>query len=159
MKIRSINIKNFRSLKDLILPIQSYGKGMNESKATFLVGINESGKSAILDAINLVSSGMNELDYKDNCFISAQDEDEYIDIYTDIDIEWQIHKTFWRKQILEKIKLDEKFVNQIDIISLVKNTYKNSEGANDSYKVSINNSLPFYQYIANSGQTDHPYPI
>ncbi|MGE0076347.1 MAG: AAA family ATPase [Bacteroidales bacterium] len=152
MKIRSINIKNFRSLKDLILPIQSYGKGINESKATFLVGINESGKSAILDAINLISSGMKELDYKDNCFISAQDEDEYIDIYTDIDIEWQNHKTFWRKQILEKIKLDEKFVNQIDIISLVKNTYKNSERAYDSYKVSINNSLPFYQYIINTTQ-------
>lgn len=152
MKIKSINIKNFRSLKDLTLPIQSYGKGINESKATFLVGINESGKSAILDAINLINSGMNELDYKDNCFIDAQDEDEYIDIYTDIDIEWQNHKSFWRKQIVEKTKLDEKFVSQIDINSLVKNTYKNSEVANDSYKVSVNNDLPFYLYIVNSTQ-------
>ncbi|MBI2284638.1 MAG: AAA family ATPase [Bacteroidetes bacterium] len=152
MKIISINIKNFRSLKDLTLPIQSYGNGINESKATFLVGINESGKSAILDAINLISNGMDGLGYQENCFIAAQDEDEYIDIYTDIDIEWQYHKTFWRKQIAEKIKLDEKIANQIDIIRLVKNTYKYSDGANDSYDVSINHDLPLYQYIVNTTQ-------
>lgn len=152
MKIKNINIQNFRSLKDLTLPIQSYGKGTNESKATFLVGINESGKSAILDAINLINSGMNELDYKDNCFIAAQDEDEFIDIYTDLDIEWEDHKTFWRKQILEKTNLDEKLVKQIDIINLVKNTYKNSNGANHLYEVTINNELPVYLYMVNTVQ-------
>lgn len=152
MKIKSINIKNFRSLKDLTLPIQSYGKGINESKTTFLVGINESGKSAILDAISLINKGMNELDYNDNCFIAAQDTDDYIDIYTDIDIEWQHYKVFWRKQIIEKTKLDEKLVNQIDIVSLVKNTYRNNEIINDSYEVLINNDLPFYKYIVNTNQ-------
>jgi predicted ATP-dependent endonuclease of OLD family len=152
MKIKSINIKNFRSIKDLTLPIQSYGDGINESKATFLVGINESGKSAILDAIHLISSGMKDIDYIDNCFIEAQDEDDYIDIYTKIDIEWQIHKSFWRKQIIEKTKLDEKLVNKIEIIDLVKNTYRNNESANDSYDVTINNDLPFFQYIVNTNQ-------
>lgn len=152
MRINSIEIKNFRSIKHLTIPIQSYGTGANESKAAFLVGINESGKSAILDALNLISGGMEDLNYNDNCFIDAQDQDEYIEINICIDIQWSYHKSFWRKKINDKCNFDESFTNQLDLIKLVKRIYKDTIDSYESYLVTVNNNLPFYNYILNSTQ-------
>jgi len=149
MKIKSIQIKNFRSVRDLTLPLQKYGSGMNESSATFLVGINESGKSAILDAIGLINNGVKDLSYIDNCFLEAQAEDDCIDLYADIDIEWAVHESFWRKQISEKTKFDEKFLSKLVIQSLIKNIYKDNVSSGETFNLKVNSDLPFYQYVIN----------
>ena len=146
MIIKSVNIKNFRSIRDVTIPIQSYGLGLNSSSATFLVGINESGKSAILDAMSLINEGFSEIDYQDNCFNGAQDDSEYIDIYTEIDFETK-HLSFWKKQILEKTNLDEELVNKIELNGLIKNTYRDIDSFGITYQLNINDDLPFYQYI------------
>jgi len=44
MKIREIAIHNFRSFKDAALHLEDYG---------LLIGANNSGKSAILDAVRI----------------------------------------------------------------------------------------------------------
>ena len=146
MIIKSVNIKNFRSIKDITIPIQTYGIGLNKSNTTFLVGVNESGKSAILDAISLINDGFSEIDYEDNCYIEAQENNEYIDIFTEIDLEIA-HLSFWRKQIIEKAKIDEDFVNKINFNSLIKNTYRDKDDFGIVYELKINDDLPFYQYI------------
>ena len=56
MKLRSIEIKNFRCIKKLKLPVEE----VNGTYTFALIGINESGKSSFLEAISLVR----ELDTK-----------------------------------------------------------------------------------------------
>ena len=64
MKLRSITIKNFRSIRDLTFEIEEVG-----GSYTFaLIGINESGKSNFLEALSLVDDRERELfttDYTD----------------------------------------------------------------------------------------------
>lgn len=149
MNIKSVKIKNFRSIKDLTLPIKRYGNDINESGTSFLVGINESGKSAILDAISLINDGISELDYENNCYIGVQDENKYIDIYADINLELE-DISFLKNKIETETKLDKLFIEGIKIISLSKNVYRNSSSSGEMFLMTINNDLPFYQYILNT---------
>ena len=150
MKIDSIYINNFRSIKELTLPLKKYGSGLYESNATFLVGINESGKSAILDAINLINNGLSNLDYNQDCFLEAHDNDEWIDIYAYLDIEWEQNIDYWRKKIIEKTIFDEKFVSNLVIKKINKNTYKKKDKGYETFTISLNDDLPIYQYIINT---------
>jgi len=73
MEIKSINIQNFKSIKNVTIPLKNYGTGENASNTTFLVGINECGKSAILKAISLINEGFKYITYNDCCNLDAQD--------------------------------------------------------------------------------------
>jgi len=147
MKIKSINIQNFKSIKNITIPLQCYGTGENASNSTFLVGINESGKSAILEAISLINEGFKDVTYNDYCNLDAQDNSEnYIDIYTELELgNWD----FWKKQIVEKLKLPEHFIDSLVIKELKKNTYRNIETVNEQFDIEINTDLPFFLYIVN----------
>jgi predicted ATP-dependent endonuclease of OLD family len=82
MKITSISIKNFRSIRDeIMLPIQKIGGGT----CYVLLGINESGKSTLLDAIALLD-GQEEIDYELDCNKEAQEEDESIEVTYHLDV-------------------------------------------------------------------------
>jgi len=150
MIIKSINIQNFKSIKDITIPLQCYGSGESASNTTFLVGINECGKSAILEAISLINEGFKDIDYDDYCNLDAQEDSEsYIDIYTDLELtEWD----FWKKQIAEKLKLPKKFVDNLVIKSLQKNVYRDADTVNYVFNIEINDDLPFFQYIINKAQ-------
>jgi len=148
IKIKNINILNFKSIKDIKIPLQGYGSEGNASNTTFLVGINESGKSAILEAISLINEGFKNIEYNDYCNLDTQDEDDesYIDIYTELELTDQ---DFWKKQIVEKLELPESFVDNIIIKSIEKNTYRDSDASNELFNIKINENLPFYQYVIN----------
>lgn len=147
MKIKNILIKNFKSIKNLNIPLQEYGDGTQKSKATFLVGINESGKSAILEAISLINEGFDKIDYDDYCFNEAQEENGYIDIYAELELD---NIGFWKEQIVEKLGMDKHFVEKINFLKLVKNTFRNKQGANVAYNLTINDDIPCYEYIINT---------
>ncbi len=53
MKLTSINIKNYRSIEEQTFVIEN----KNEDSTFTLIGINESGKSSILNAISLIDGG------------------------------------------------------------------------------------------------------
>jgi predicted ATP-dependent endonuclease of OLD family len=150
MKIQNINIANFRSIHDLSLPIQEYGTGKNQSKSTFLVGINESGKSAILDAIGLLNDGIEDINYEENCSLNAQDENDFIEIYADVDIEWLIHGSFWKEKMSENTILDKTFIDKIKIESVSKIILKNKDDVAVYFEILVNENLPLYQYIKNT---------
>ena len=59
MKLKKIKIENFKSIEKLELDIKKYGS----SYATFFLGINESGKSNILEAISLFDTPESKFDY------------------------------------------------------------------------------------------------
>jgi len=147
--IKSINIKNFKSIKDVNIPVQSYGEGIHKSNTTFFVGINESGKSAILEAISLINEGFDKIDYYSYYHKGSQeDEYKYIDIYVEIELD---DIDYLHKLIMEKLNLPEEFVRKIEFITIKKNIYKSST-ANICYFITINNDLPFFQYIVNKEQ-------
>jgi predicted ATP-dependent endonuclease of OLD family len=143
MKIKSIEIENFRSIKNLTIPFNSYGRNVNQSNTSFLVGINESGKSAILEAISLIKRGMEEVDYEKDCFLEAQDQDEYISITADLEIE---NNDFWKKQIGQTLNLDDEFVNQLEILSIKKTVYQDSSTIGSDFIIEINKNLPYFKY-------------
>lgn len=59
MQITSIKIENFKSIREIGFDLKKYGG----SYTTMLVGINESGKSNILEAISYFDSPESEFDY------------------------------------------------------------------------------------------------
>ena len=145
--VKNIKIKNFKSIKNVSVPIQCYGEGESKSFATFFVGVNESGKSAILEAISLVNKGFEGIDYNNYCHKEHQEQNyNYIDIYAEIVLK---EIDILRKTIIEKTKLSEKFVNNIDLLNLNKNIYLDDKGFSETYNVNINDNLPFYEYIIN----------
>lgn len=148
MKIKSINIKNFKSIKDITIPLQCYGSEENASNTTFLVGVNESGKSAILESISLINEGFKNIEYSDYCNLDAQDDNNYryIDVYAELEITDQ---AFWRSQIEENLELPKNLIDSLAIKSIKKNTYRNADSANEHFNIKINEDLPFYQYIVN----------
>lgn len=146
MKIQSILIKNFKSIKELVIPLNEYGSGRQKSKTTFLVGINESGKSAILEAISLIKEGFDGKDYEEYCFLEAQEDNGYIDLYTEIEIE---DESYWQKQVQEELGIESEFTDNIKFERIRKNTYLGGEEgeAGDNFEITINNNLPFHEYI------------
>ena len=69
MKITKIKIENFKSIKEIEFDLKKYGS----SYTTMLVGINESGKSNILEAMSYLNTPEGEFDY--NVIHHQKDED------------------------------------------------------------------------------------
>lgn len=77
MKIVEIEIENYKSIKNLVIPMSDdYG----ESNTVFLLGLNESGKSSILDAIYQLQTAFDGDNYYALCHKSCQKQDEEIRI-------------------------------------------------------------------------------
>jgi hypothetical protein len=76
MKIKSISIKNYRSIKD----VSFYIKTIANKNCHILLGVNESGKSNILKALNLKETTQEELSYGDDCEKNAESEEKEISV-------------------------------------------------------------------------------
>ena len=55
MELKNIQIANFKSIENITIPIEIKGRGKRKAYTNILVGLNESGKSNILEAIKLFS--------------------------------------------------------------------------------------------------------
>ena len=149
MKIKEINIKNFRSIKDITIPLKSYGSGVKKSNTAFLIGMNESGKSAILEAISLLNLGMDDIEYEDYCFLEAQEDNDYIDVYAQIEVDNSL-SDFMKQKLEEKEELPSELIQKLKINKLEKNTYLNSGGASSLYNLILIDNIPLYLYIVNT---------
>lgn len=89
MKIKEFYIRNYKSIKELNIPLNEYTTATNKNKVAFFVGVNESGKSTILKAISYLAfdDKYNEINYADDCNKEAFDKDEQIEITAKIDID------------------------------------------------------------------------
>lgn len=143
MKIESVLIKNFKSIKEVEIPFNSYGDGTAKSSSTFLVGINECGKSSILEALSLIKKGLNEINYDECCYKPAYDENEYIDIYIKLKTE---NNSFWVNQFIEKCGIPEEISKKINFSLLEKNIYKKNQEASEQYNVEIE-EIPLFEYL------------
>ena len=107
MKLDKIEISNFKSIEKLEFNIQKYGG----SYTTMLLGINEAGKSNILQAMSFLETPEDGPDYLS--FHNQKDDDD-----SDIDITFNFsfkHKDTYRKEIRSLIKngdlLDFELIN------------------------------------------------
>lgn len=113
MKITKIILENFKSIKSIDFDLKKHGN----SYTTMLVGINESGKSNILEAMSYLDTPKNEFDY--NTIHNQKDEDN-----NPVDL-W-FHLTFENKQTcVNEIRenIDNGELLDFEIHNIVKNVY------------------------------------
>lgn len=128
MKINKIKIENFKSIEDIEFPIKKYG----DSYTTMLVGINESGKSNILEAMSYLKTPEDEFDYN---VIHNQKDEKYNPI------EFLFYLEFERKQTyLDELKKVIENIGFLDfeIGNIIKRVYMENGQKNFSYDISFN---------------------
>jgi len=76
MTLDKITIENFKSIQNLEFDIKKHGN----SYTTMLLGINEVGKSNILEAISYMKKPTGNFSYED-LHNQKDDDSEYIDLY------------------------------------------------------------------------------
>ncbi|MFH1827068.1 MAG: AAA family ATPase [bacterium] len=146
MFLKKITIENFRSIKD---PVFFDIKKIGHKSCYILLGINESGKSVILDAISIIDKNK-EVNYDLDCNIDLYGEDILLIFELMI-----IDSDFYKKQFIEK-GLEKSLVQGIKIEKIERkvNIDKNND-RNDYFHIYIkDNKKKFEQYIINDDKIE-----
>ncbi len=145
MKIKSVIIENFKSISSIEVPIQSYGTRTAKSSTTIFVGINESGKSNILDALHTIQTGFDGMQFEDVCNKTVHDESKYVDLWVVLEIE---NQSFYRKKIAEKLPKLTGLIENIFIKTVDLNIYLDKENnAYRSYSLEFNEIKNLFNYV------------
>jgi len=131
MKITKIIIEHFKSIGKIEFDIKKYGN----SYATMLLGINESGKSNILEAISFLHTPEEEFDY--NIIHNQKDnKNNPIDLWFYLDFE---NQNTYLKEIKDSIENGN--ILDFEINNIVKNVYleKTETTFSESIKFEIKN--------------------
>ena len=114
MKLKKISIQNFKSIKDMHFDIKKHGN----SYTSMLLGINESGKSNILEAMSFLNTPDGNFDF-DILHHQKDEESEYIDLYFHFLIEKQEVYTHSVQQLIS----DKEKLLHFTISEVSKNVY------------------------------------
>lgn len=113
MNLEKIIIQNFKSIEKIEFDIKKYGN----SYTIMLLGINEVGKSNILQAMSYLNAPTEDFDY--HSMHNQKDEsNEYIDLWFHLSFE---HNETYLKELKTKIKNSEAL--KFDLIDISKNVY------------------------------------
>lgn len=130
MKITKIKIENFKSIKEIEFDVKKYG----DSYTVMLVGINESGKSNILEAMSYLDTPTEEFDY--NVIHNQKDEgNNPVDFWFSLQFEQ-------KQTYVNEVKKDVENGDLLDfeITNIVKNVYlqdgENSFSEDFDYEIS-----------------------
>ena len=150
MTLDKITIYNFKSIKELEFDIKKYGN----SYATMLLGINEVGKSNILEAMSYMQTPTSDFNY-DDLHNQKDDESDYVDIYFDLTFEKRDTRFVLIKQIIKNTKLfDIKITNLNKNVFLEKSEKKFTETYD--YRIEITPNL-FIRNIEDTEPEDSKY--
>lgn len=125
MYISKVKIKNFKSIKEIEIPFDKVG----DSYTKIFVGINESGKSNILEALSYFEVPKEEVDFDQFCNQKMTDE-EFCDIYFMLEYEDGEAENM-QKAIREAIDTDIDI--KIDIYNIDKNVYLKKDTSSFEY--------------------------
>ena len=106
MKINTINISNYKSIDDLSLQVDKIGESYTKS----LVGINESGKSNILDAISIFNKINDKYSYLE--MVNQNNENKNIKIGVRMHLE---QSDDYASYIRENLDISDEIIDAIDI--------------------------------------------
>lgn len=127
MKLTKIKIENFKSIEEIEFEIKKYGS----SYTTMFLGVNESGKSNILEAMSFLETPDGEFDYQD--YHNQKDEgDNCINLWFSLDLE---SNSFYTKLMKSEIESGAELLN-FEITDIVKNVYLCSDEKEFSYDYS-----------------------
>lgn len=139
MKILSVSIENFRSIRDkVIIPFEAIA-----NRSCFvLLGINESGKSNILHAIALLDSG--ELNYEEDCHKDAQEEGEEATVSFQLEVD---DVAALRARLIEG-GINKDLAGKIKFLNISKCIGVDPDGDSlDYYLISIKEDKAFQKYL------------
>lgn len=149
MKITKIRIENYKSIKNMEIPMpdsEEYGG----SGAVFLLGVNESGKSNILEAIHRLGIGFGEkAKFYEVCHKSAhEDETPYADIFAHAQLSKK-EQSHYQDLIARKFPALSNDVKKIIIDEIIKNVYcgKDRWGSVFTANISLNGEIAFERYV------------
>ena len=130
IKIESIEIINFKSIKNYFFDFSNLN--INESNAAILVGLNESGKSTFLEAINLTNNGLEKINYENYCYSDHQENNLYIELYTT----YKIHDIMmFKRKLIESRRIDSDLINLLNIIEISINIFKNNDVSGETLSI------------------------
>lgn len=118
MKLTKIKIENFKSIHEIEFEVKKYGS----SYATMFLGVNESGKSNILEAMSFLALPDDKFDYQE--YHNQKDEhNNCVDLWFYLDIE---NNPFYLKQMKSEIEFGADLLN-FEVTNIVKNVYLNPD--------------------------------
>lgn len=131
MKLTKIKIENFKSIQELEFDIKKYGS----SYTTMFLGVNESGKSNILEAMSFLDTPEGEFSYEDY-HNQKDDGNSPVDLWFSLEYE---NKDTYVKAI--KNEIDNGDLLDFKIVKITKNIYLNSDSENffDNYEYEVEN--------------------
>ncbi len=141
MELQNITIENYRSIKKIDLDI----KEIAGKKCMILLGINESGKSNILKAINS-KEDEDSITYNQDCNQEAESKNENISIYYCLDPigSWV--------DVLKDKGIPEPLAKIIKLKKIQKYVLINDNGRDDDFSVWIQDSKDFSKYVLCNGE-------
>ncbi|MCK4730145.1 MAG: AAA family ATPase [Candidatus Aenigmarchaeota archaeon] len=156
MELKKIRIENYKSIDKLEFDIKKHS---NSHTITF-VGINEVGKSNILEAMSFLETPKGNFDFLE---LANQNNDsaKYIDIYFEmIPDKKELYMDIIRQRINVKEGITqkifrEKFIKEIDIIKIEKNVYlkRGEENFQEEYSLDIKNLKLDYLKFKKTSET------
>jgi predicted ATP-dependent endonuclease of OLD family len=147
MDIKKIVIENFKSIEKIEIPLLSYGLGQNSSKSAFFVGINESGKTNILEAINIINTGFDSYDFQTIfCKLCDKNDNPVVDIYYYLDLS---NVKFYFDELKKKITIPEELLSKLKVEELKLNIWLDESSNDKNFNVSIADNIQWFQYSVN----------
>lgn len=116
MKLKSIKVKNYKSIDEVEIPI----KKRNGSYTTILLGKNETGKSNILEALSSLDVYNSEAELEFLNIRNQQNEAELVSIFYSIEAE---NPEDYRRYIADTIKISEDILPKITVDKAVKEIF------------------------------------
>lgn len=116
MYLSEIEIRNYKSIYNVVIPIEKYG----DSWTSVFVGLNEVGKSNLLDAISLLSETINKKTYKFKDIAYRDSKEEFVDLY----YRYKFNKEDeWKKELKKYVNCSPKFEKVFKITGYEKNVF------------------------------------
>lgn len=144
MNVYSVSINNYKSIRDTELKIDPDENG----KVFSLLGVNETGKTSILQAID-IAVNQKQLTYKNDCYKPAQDNDEKVEI----EIELTLNSDDFMS--ISQLTLVERLEGESDISEPAPEENIDANQDNDDSPISIEENKFLYSYsVASDNSMD-----
>jgi len=129
MKLKKISINNYKSIGSIDFDIKKF----NGSHTIAFVGINEVGKSNILEAMSFLTPPEEDFDFLNLCNMN-NDQSPYVDIY--FEMEFKNPDTY--KEILKEVLIAPKnCIGDIQIEKITKNVYLKRDETKFNYQYDL----------------------
>lgn len=142
-KLKTVEIQNFRSIEYHIVNFNEYGSAENKSFTSFILGVNESGKSNLLKAISTISGGFPD-DYSKTCFKKVQDTEKDVIINFSFELINSPHLTDYVSKHIKIPQIFEDYFQSSEIFVSRKLDARNNQSHELNLKIKYFDEGYFY---------------